>query len=89
MEQKIGELEMDKSAFETKIVDLTVQLSEVSGEFDRLKQQHVRMLQSLDESVQTANAKQHKIEQLQDELAIAGIHVRLSKTLNVLEKLLL
>ena len=78
MEGKIGELEMEKTAFETKTVDLTVELSEVSAEFDHLKKQHVKMLQSLDESVKTANAKQHKIEQLQNELAIAQVQVRLS-----------
>ena len=85
MEQKIGELEMYKTAFENKVVDLTVQLSEVSGQFDHHKQRHAKMLQSLDESVKSANAKQHKIdqlqnriEQLQEELAIAQVQVRLS-----------
>ena len=81
MEQKIEELEIDKTAFETKTVDLTVQLSEVSAEFDHLKQQHVKMLQSLDESVKATNAKQHRIDQLQNELAIAQVQVSFSVVL--------
>ena len=72
LEMDKTELEMDKTAFETKIVDLTMQLNEMSAGFDHLRQQHV---QSLDESVKNANTKQHKIDQLQEELAIAQLQV--------------
>ena len=73
----MAELHDDKKAMETKIVDLTRQLSEASTGFEHLKEQHIKMVETMAESDQTVNAKQREIEELKDELGFAQAQVRL------------
>ena len=59
-------------------------LKTLSTEFEQLKKQHIKMKQTLDESVHDANTKQREIEELQkeiaklqDDLAFTQVQVRL------------